>query len=239
MTQCGIYNNHAYEAIYTTANILYNLGIWALLFVVLYTLNSMLRRQLGSPGRIVTGIPLAVCGIVLALTIVYLGLVSYTWLNRAYNYDISSDSLVHPTQRLVLALRAIYLFSVMLSFALSAMNISALRRARLPGGDLVGWVVVLHVCMFIWALLAVVWTGMSIFTYDWALEASLAVMYVTAFFRTISFVVLLGIAKHVCWRNKVPAQQVYAPVMHRQGEHGYNGEEHNYYQAPPEIFHAK
>ena len=125
-----------YTGLNITSSILYYLSIWGLLFVVVYKLNNMIRKQLGAVGMIYKTVPLALLGIMAALFIAELALASYVsvGMNNDYYYYDNLASIAIVTYRLRLAIMVVYLVMVLISAVLAGMTISALRTRRLPGG---------------------------------------------------------------------------------------------------------
>ncbi|XP_014555890.1 hypothetical protein COCVIDRAFT_101347 [Bipolaris victoriae FI3] len=203
------------------SNIIGIISIWGMLFLVVYQVNVLLRRQLGSAVMMFRIICLAVIGVMGALYIAYIGLFSYLWLERERMWREDRYRLQESSRRLSLALVGLYLLCVIVSAALATMTLSGLRRAQIAAGDLIGWVAALHIFMFIWSGLSIVLQALSLYYSEhFDLNASVAMSYVLTMFQALSFVALLGIAKHTCWKQaRKPAQNVYAPVI--QGNTAY------------------
>lgn len=196
---------------------LYHLSCLGLLFVVLYKLNSMLRSRLGSAVKTVRAILLTTFGIMAALYIAYIALSSYLSSNDLNYYRDEADGLVDTTQKVSLAVRSLYLICVLVSTGLAITTVSSLRRAHISGGDLLGWIITLHLFMIIWAVLAVAIPALTYSKLDVSAIASFALAYILTFFQALSFIALLSIAKHASWAQDAAAMhhqpQVYAPVQ--------------------------
>lgn len=94
--------------------------------------------------------------------------------------------------------------------------------------------------MVAWSVFTVAGCALSISAYDYDYTTSYALSFALTFFQALSFLVLLGIAKHACWNaNGTFTQQVYAPVMQQQTAYGYGSGQSDYYQQPPALVHAK
>ncbi|EMD97109.1 hypothetical protein COCC4DRAFT_41208 [Bipolaris maydis ATCC 48331] len=202
------------------SNTLGFISVWGMLFLVVYQVNILLRKQLGSAVMMFRIICVAMVGVIGALYIASLSISSYLWWETPNMWRDDQWSLQLSSQRLSLAVRALYLLCVIVSAALSTMTLSGLRRAQLAAGDLIGWVAALHIFMFIWSGLSVVLQALSLYLRDFDPKTSIALSYVLIVFQALSFVALLGIAKHSCWKQgRKPAQHVYAPAM--QGHTAY------------------
>ncbi|RAR05032.1 hypothetical protein DDE83_007566 [Stemphylium lycopersici] len=241
VVQCSDVTTETFNGLNITSNVLYYLGIWGLLFAVTYKLNNMLRKQLGAVGMIYKAVPLALLGIMAALFVAQLALSSYVSVGmNSYYYHDNLASIAMITYRLRIATMVVYLVMVLISAVLAGMTISALRTRRLPAGDLIGWVAVLYFSMVTWSVFAVASLALSISADYLDITTSYAISFVLTFFQALSFLVLLGIAKHACWNaNGTFSQQVYAPVMQQQTAYGYGSGQSDYYQQPPALVHAK
>ncbi|EUC51352.1 hypothetical protein COCMIDRAFT_31491 [Bipolaris oryzae ATCC 44560] len=189
-------------------------SIWGMLVLVVYQVNILLRKQLGSAVGVFRTICLVAVGAMGFIYIAYISIFSFLWISRASIWRDERWRLQLVSQRLSLAVRALYVLCVIMSVILATRTLSGLRRAQLAAGDLIGWVAALHIFMFIWSGLSIVLQALSLYTETLDLKTSIALSYVLAVFQALSFVALLGIAKHTCWKQgRKPAQHVYAPVM--------------------------
>ncbi|USP75269.1 uncharacterized protein yc1106_02543 [Curvularia clavata] len=218
LSECEVSLPTDYDNVSIASTVLYHLSCLGLLFVVLYKLNSMLRSRLGSVVTTVRVILLAIFGIMAAVYIAYIALSGYLWSNDLYYYRNEADGLVDSTQKLSMAVRSLYLICVLVSTVLAITTVSSLRRAHISGGDLLGWIITLHLFMIIWAVLAVVIPALTTYSkLDVSPVTSFALAYILTFFQALSFIALLAIAKHASWGQDAAAMhhqpQVYAPVQ--------------------------
>lgn len=141
--ECGVSSPLESDALSIASSVLYHLSLLGLLFVVLYKLNSLLCEKLGFIVRIRKIVPLATFGVVSAVYLTYIGLISYLYYYsvHSYLYDESANAyedgredLINTTQRLSMAARILYLLSVVVSTVLSTKTVFALRRNHSSGG---------------------------------------------------------------------------------------------------------
>lgn len=118
------------------------LSYWLLLFVVVYTLNAMLREHLGQFTAVFKIACLAIVGIMGALTCGLIGVVSYNrWTNTEAGLDRDATFFVDAEVNLRIAYWVLYLLSVLAAGALALLTIFQLRSRRDRGG--VGSVILL------------------------------------------------------------------------------------------------
>jgi hypothetical protein len=115
------------------------IGNYLLLVVVVYNLNSMLRRQVDHSNAIFKIVPLAIVGVMGILMCVLAGLGAYlNWSNKErlfYGYRAEDDlKIAEAYPKLQAAYYSLYLVSVLASGGLALMTILSLRRASKPGG---------------------------------------------------------------------------------------------------------
>lgn len=116
------------------SNTLGFISVWGMLFLVVYQVNILLRKQLGSAVMMFRIICVAMVGVIGALYIASLSISSYLWWETPNMWRDDQWSLQLSSQRLSLAVRALYLLCVIVSAALSTMTLSGLRRAQLAAG---------------------------------------------------------------------------------------------------------
>jgi hypothetical protein len=125
LLQCEATEIYSIYRLQIPITIFINLSYWFLLFVVVFTLNSMLRQQLGHVG------------IMGALTAGKIGLSSYiNWSQTEVGWSRSSYNrgLVLTLQQYNVAYYSLYLVSVLVSGGLALMSIMSLRSRRSPAG---------------------------------------------------------------------------------------------------------
>jgi len=114
-----------------------NLSYWLLLFVVVFTLNTMLREQLGHTTAIYKYLLLAVMGVMGALTCAHIGLTSYIYWSQT---EAGQSTRLYrrvpylASQQLRVAYYSLYLVSVLASGGLALLTIMSLRSRRSPAG---------------------------------------------------------------------------------------------------------
>ncbi|KAF1848429.1 uncharacterized protein K460DRAFT_275791 [Cucurbitaria berberidis CBS 394.84] len=228
LQECDTINTDRYYSLLIATNVFWYLAYWLLLFVVVYVLNTMLRERLSGVTAVYKVIYIAILGVMFAITCGQIGLTCYNlWTQTEAGYDANADLIVHPAEQLRVAYSVLYLISVIASGALSLMTIATLRSRRHPVGDLQGWIIALIFSMVIWVLLSVVFAAAYLQDTLLTFEASAALTYISNFFQALSFIFLLGIAKHAAWNKtaeSAAAAQGYPPVVAQQ---------QYYYQQPP------
>lgn len=128
-------NQDSYLSLLIANNVFWYLAIWTLLFVVVYTLNSMLRERLGGVTILFKAIYLAIVGLMFVLTCGEIGVASYNiWTQTEAGDEADAFPIVHPAEQLRLAYNVMYFLSVIASGALSLMTIFALRSKLHPLG---------------------------------------------------------------------------------------------------------
>jgi hypothetical protein len=137
LLQCEATEIYSIYRLQIPITIFINLSYWFLLFVVVFTLNSMLRQQLGHTSTIYKGALIAIVGIMGALTAGKIGLSSYiNWSQTEVGWSRSSYNrgLVLTLQQYNVAYYSLYLVSVLVSGGLALMSIMSLRSRRSPAG---------------------------------------------------------------------------------------------------------
>ncbi|OAL52110.1 hypothetical protein IQ07DRAFT_403499 [Pyrenochaeta sp. DS3sAY3a] len=244
LQECGTADSSTYFGIYIATNIFYYLAYWLLLFVVVYTLNTMLREHLGGMTSVYKVIYIAILGFMFALTVAQIGISSYNlWTQTNGGYDANAEPIIQPAEGLRIAYIVFYLVSVLVSGALSLQAIFAMRSRRLPGGDLLGWVIALIFAMVLWNLLSLVFAATYLQNEPLEFDASAGLSYVLNFFQALSFIFILCIAKHVAWTKTAAATTTpvtYAPVD-QQPTYAYTapaGQQQYYYQQQAPVYNS-
>lgn len=101
-----------------------------LLFVVFYTLNIMLRKQLGqdlSVLRVVFGIDLLILGVLLLALVAMLSYYYY-WMGRSY-YQLGINTVA--SIYISLSFDAFYILSIVASGVLTVLAANSLRRKNM------------------------------------------------------------------------------------------------------------
>jgi hypothetical protein len=118
------------------------ISYWLFLVVVVFNLNTMLRRQLdaGHSNAIFKIVPLAILGLMGLLSCAAAGMSAYVYYGSGrrfsfrYSYSSSYKVVLHPLLALKVAYYSLYLISLFASGGLALMTIMSLRRARKAGG---------------------------------------------------------------------------------------------------------
>ncbi|KAF2819822.1 hypothetical protein CC86DRAFT_334935 [Ophiobolus disseminans] len=221
-------------------SIFLNLGYWLLLFVVVFTLNTMLQAQLSHASNLYKYLLLAVVGLMAALTCGQIGFSSYinwsqTELGRSTRSYRHVPYLVAQQYRA--AFYSLYLVSVLASGALALKTILSLRSRRGPAGDLIGWVIALTISMVLWVILMLVFVAWYLQNVDYSWESAAAVNYILNFGQALSYIFILCIAKHSAWSKSTVADPMstldaYAGAPPQQHYANSNGQAYYYQQQP-------
>ncbi|KAF1942506.1 hypothetical protein EJ02DRAFT_454198 [Clathrospora elynae] len=224
LMECSTTDIPTYYDLTTTSNVFYSLGTWELLFVVVYTLNTMLRKHIGGLTTVFRVVFIAIVGVMFLVICGQTVLSAYNLaaLSESYYRGHDRHVFIEAQKKLGLAETVLYLLSVVASGGLSLMAIFAMRSRRLPGGDLIGWVVALTVSMVASVLVDLVFAVQNVQGIEYTWQSTIAWSYIGNFFQALSFINLLCIAKHVAWsKTTATTQQEYAPVT-QQPVYGHN-----------------
>jgi len=211
------------------------IGYWLLLVVVVFTLNTMLRRQLstGHSNSIFKIVPLAIIGLTGALACVVAGMTAYvnaemgrSYASR-YRYRFPNlGNVIEPLSGIRVAFYSLYLVSLLVAGALALKTVMSLRKAGRAGGvsfdkirtnmsltvmlqGLVGWVIALTISMMLWTictLVAAVWNLQALYVNVYTVESYLALAYLSTLGQVLSFIFILCIAKHGSWKTATGAE---------------------------------
>lgn len=208
LRECNTIETTSYLDFFVATAVFWYLAFWLLLFVFLYTLNTMLREQLGNVKAVFKFIYLGILGVMFALTAGVIGLSCYNiWYQGQdnYSYYYSSNSLIVPTQQLRVAYGVLYFLSVLAASALALMTVFQLRSRQHPTGDLIGWMFALVFAMVFWVILQLVFYAIALESNYLAFATAAALSYLQSFAQLLVFVFLLGIAKHAGWSKSAAA----------------------------------
>ncbi|KAJ4987725.1 hypothetical protein SVAN01_06749 [Stagonosporopsis vannaccii] len=212
------------------SSVFYVINAFMLAFVVIYTLNTMLRKQLGhnpSGLRMVFGSILFVLG---GLLLSYLAIQSYFLWNFGrmdYGYNNITIDVMSPSY-ISLAFDGTFLVSILSSGALSIAAARALKKKHGTSNSLTVWISVLILALVGYSIISIIQVSTSV-AGDFYLTtgASIFLAYFGAFLRAVAFIVIIIIAKDSAWMSTIggPQQQhVYsyqqeAPVYGGMGQH--------------------
>ncbi|KZM25389.1 uncharacterized protein EKO05_0000561 [Ascochyta rabiei] len=181
-------------------NVFYGLETIMLLFVVLWTLNTMLRKQLGhNPSALRMGLiaVLTILGILNAVSVI---LYSYTsWLSRDYRnlVDFNYTAVYYVD----LAFWSVYLASILASATLSLLAVRSPKTKRVAGGLLVLWASILYLSLFVYSLIPVIRSSVLFIPQGQISRAGYLAMYwISSLFHALVFISIIGIAKDGTWR---------------------------------------
>jgi hypothetical protein len=111
-----------------------SLSIILLLFVAIWTLNTMLRKQLGHTSamlKIILGIDLVILGVLL-LVVTVLICYSYHFIGRSiYDSSASLGIILSATQYITLAFNAVIVISILGSGAVSLATARSLKKKHI------------------------------------------------------------------------------------------------------------
>ncbi|KAI8938269.1 hypothetical protein NX059_005928 [Plenodomus lindquistii] len=216
LLECGTVASTLYS-LAIASSIFYLLAYWTLLFVVVYTLNTLLREHLESPSKAIKMLLLAIVGVMFAITAAHIGVTSYNlWAATDDGYSSNANFIIHPAEQLRVAWNVMYFLSVITAGVLSLLTIFAMRSRRQSGSGLLGWVIALTFSMAVWIIIGVV-VAASYLTDDFNIitfETNAALMYIQSFFQAMSFIILLCIARHGAWSKTGAAASMVAPQDH-------------------------
>ncbi|KAJ4366527.1 hypothetical protein N0V95_000193 [Ascochyta clinopodiicola] len=204
--------------------VFYGLETIMLLFVVLWTLNTMLRKQLGhnpSALRMSLIAVLAILGVLNAVSVI---LYCYTsWLNMGYyrSYDFNYAAVYYVD----LTFWCVYLASILASAALSLLAGRSLGTKGVARGSLMLWISFLYLSLFVYSLLPIIRASVILTPEaQFSSAGSVAMYWISSSFHALAFISIIGIAKDATWRpNAFAATGVPAEYEH---------DAYNYQQDP-------
>ena len=133
LSECQTGGPDTYAGINIAINIFFNIGYWLLLFVVIYVLNIMLRRQLGGPIAIFKVICLVIVGVMLALICGYIGVTCYNaWTVSEAGLFGDLEPLYQEAAQLGTATNVLALVSILAGGGLALMTLFSLRSRQHP-----------------------------------------------------------------------------------------------------------
>jgi hypothetical protein len=111
-----------------------SLSIFLLLFVAIWTLNNMLRKQLGHTSamlKIILMIDLVILGVLLLVVTVFI-CYSYHFISRSiYESPANMGIILSASQYIVLAFHAVTVISILGSGALSLVAARSLKKKHI------------------------------------------------------------------------------------------------------------
>ncbi|KAK1958806.1 hypothetical protein LY78DRAFT_725633 [Colletotrichum sublineola] len=215
----GSYYDFYYWAI--AVNILIGIGNWLLLFVIVWTLNTMLQEHLGyrmNVCKVICKVILAVTGM---LTCARIGLSSYNlWTIPEYWFPSELEILYDGYLKLNVAYWGFYLLSTITSGVFSLITIISLKSRRFISSRLLGWIVTLLISNVIWVLLIMVLCSSDITASIDSWTTRTVVGYPADFFQALSCLLFIFIAKDSAWSmetstgtNTIAAVSHHQPIM--------------------------
>ncbi|KAF9695004.1 hypothetical protein EKO04_006794 [Ascochyta lentis] len=190
------------------------------LFAVIWTLNTMLRKQLGhNPSALRMGL-VAILIVLGSLNIAYIVMYCYiSWMSIGYRYPRNFNFIA--VLYIDIAFSSVYLASTLASAALSLLAVRSLKTKRVAGNSLMLWVSVLYLSMFVYSLISLLQTAVAFSPLARFSYAGYAALYwISSFFRALAFASIIGIARDVAWRPNAFATAD-APVEHDHDAYSY------------------
>ncbi|WQF87721.1 hypothetical protein CDEST_12735 [Colletotrichum destructivum] len=194
-------------------NVLIGIGNWFLLFVIVWTLNTMLQEHLGyrmTSCKVVCIVILAVTGM---LTCARIGLGSYDlWILAEY-WESSYDA--YP--KLNVAYWGFYLLSTVTSGIFSLITAIPLNSRLLLGSRLLGWIVTLLISNVIYVLLITVLCLLDLMASIDSWITWTVVGYTADFFRALTCLLFIFVAHNLAWSKETSTgTNTTATVTHHQ-----------------------
>lgn len=176
-----------------------------LLFVAIWTLNNMLRKQLGHTSamlKIILVIDLVILGALL-MVITVLICYSYHYLDRSY-YESPPNigTILSATQYILLAFNAVVVISILGSGALSLVAARSLKKKHLANTSFIIWIAVMALAIFARSLISIIQTAQvltAFYYYNYA--GRVAAYWISSFFGALAFVAIIFIAKNSAWNS--------------------------------------
>ncbi|KAH6644024.1 hypothetical protein C7974DRAFT_12783 [Boeremia exigua] len=202
-------------------NVFSGINTFLLLFVVIYTLNTMLRKQLGhnpSSLRIALGIDLFVLGSLLLSSVV---LVAYLYwhFSRAYFRGYISISPMSPLY-VTLAFSAVFLISILASGALSIAAARSLKKRNSASNSFVAWIAVLIALLFGNSLLNIIMDSLQVSSIGLRGDSYVAMAWMSSIFRGLAYITIIIIAKNPAWRSNREQPHAYIDQHEAPAYHG-------------------
>ncbi|KAF6791646.1 hypothetical protein CSOJ01_14331 [Colletotrichum sojae] len=193
-------------------------GNWLLLFVVVWTLNKILREHLGYHSTVSTIIFMALLVFMGLLTAARIVLGSYnSWAYTIISPDSYTSMLWEAAEKLCIVYWVFYLSSTIVSLSFSLSAIASMKSKHLDGavshsyfdGDaktdllqrLLGWVIGLLITMVLWIIFVIVSVASDLTGFIDSWITAVVVSYVGNLLQTFTFVVLFIIAKKADWSH--------------------------------------
>jgi len=241
LLECDAVDLSTADSIAIVFNMYYYLAYWALLVVVVYTLNIMLREHLDTASAITKRTLLTIINAMFAVTAAQIAMTSYNlWVARHHG---TPSVIGLPAEHLRTAWTVLYLASVLAAGTIAIRSIFAMRSSQQPEQvlhpkhshrpilllnqeqTLLPWVLALFFSLTIWSIIGVVFAAsylddnVNIITF----ATNAAFMYVMAFFQALSFILLLRIASHRAWAKRTPVPIVSSNLgaQMKQGQYIY------------------
>ncbi|KZL87960.1 hypothetical protein CI238_12565 [Colletotrichum incanum] len=237
--EVGSYYDFYYWAI--AVNILIGIGNWLLLFVIVWTLNTMLQEHLGyrmNACKVICIVIIAVTGM---LTCARIGLNSYNlWTVPEYWLPSETEILYDAYPKLNVAYWGFYLLSTITSGVFSLITTISLKSRRFLSSRLLGWIVTLLISNVIWVLLIMVLCSSAIIASLDSWTTRTVVGYTADIFQALSCLLFIFVAKDSAWSmetstgtNTIAAATHHQPIMfieHQQYLQDAQESEKLYYQ---------
>ncbi|KAH9861628.1 hypothetical protein J1614_011380 [Plenodomus biglobosus] len=245
LLECDAVVSSNYYSIAIAMTVFYSLAYWTLLFVVVYTLNTMLRERLGNSSSMIKIFLLAIVGVMFAITAAHMGVSCWNlWAVTDAGYWSDADLIARPAEQLRTAWNVMYFLSVVAGGILALITAFSMRSRMQSGSTLIICIIALIFSMMVWIVIGIFFAAsylnLDLNMITFVTNASL--VYTQSFFLALSFILLLVIARHGAWRDSTvapPSATPYAPVAQNH-TYAYNaGHQQNYYNQAPVPIAAK
>ncbi|KAH7115317.1 hypothetical protein B0J11DRAFT_129394 [Dendryphion nanum] len=240
--ECQSTDENDYYNVAIAYSIFFRIAYYFLLIVVVWGVNVILRDRLGGAYPVVYKF-------VINGLLTFMGLLTVAFIGlQSYNLFSSTDAgsgyrLSMQTAQFILAYWVLYMVTLIVGSALALVTITQLRTRPPALGSAFGFIIALFISSIIWVVFLIVAYGVSISfsptTYIQP-EGFIAFEYITVIFMTVSYVLVLLVAKNDIW--KIPLGTVsyvvgqnYAPVPQHKAEYSTAPQVAPQYNSAPQV----
>ncbi|KAF2996477.1 hypothetical protein E8E13_004826 [Curvularia kusanoi] len=217
----------------TAQLIISDAGLYLLLVVAFWTLNMMLRKQLGHTPpalKVALGIDLVVLAVIL-LPVIVLSSYGYYFIGRE-SYRSYQDNLTYillAATYMRLAFNGVIIISAFVSGALSLSAGNSLRKKHMANtvSSEFDFSMISTDILYLISIIRVSQTLTNFASFDYA--SNTAVYWISSLFAALAFIAVIFIAKNPVWDSKSPPAE----------QHSYSAVEQPYsydYQQPPTAY---
>lgn len=203
LTECQVADNNSYYPVAIVFSIFYKTADLFLLIVAVWGVNAILRDRLGTHPVIFKMVINSTLSLMTILTIPLIAIHSYNLfqytdagLSRTKGYLWAQYSVAYWT---------LYLITLLIGGVLAIISITQMRTRKIAIAPVHFLIIGLYVSMFIWILFYLISAGVSLSLYnrfDFSDPTNLfiACYYLTLIFYSVSYVLILLIARNTVWR---------------------------------------